>query len=458
MSTTTENLSSEELPRRLGLLPATALNMIDMVGIGPFVVLPLVIQIMNGPYFIWAWVLGAVVSLIDAMVWAELGAAYPMAGGSYSFLKIAYGENRWGKLFSFLLVWQTLIQAPLVVASGSIGFAQYASYLVPLEGWTLKAVSGGAVILVVLLLYRRVDSIGRIGMVLWGCVLATVGWIIWGGLSSGHYSFSLPIPEDGSFFSSVAGAGLGAASVKTIYCYLGYYNVCHLGGEIKNPSRIIPLSMFLSVFGIAALYLLMNTSVVSVIPWQEAQNSTFIVSTFIERLYGANAARVATFMVLIVAFSSLFAVLLGYSRVPYAAAADGQFFSIFAKLHPTRQFPYVSLLFLGGVAFVFSLLFKLSDVITAILAMRILVQFIGQAVGLLILHSRKKTSFPFRMPLYPLPVLLAIAVWAFIFISTGISFMLSGLTVIGLGIIAFLISTRIRKQWPFAKAETSQQT
>ncbi|WP_407084073.1 APC family permease [Tellurirhabdus bombi] len=439
-------------------MPATALNMIDMVGIGPFVVLPLVIQIMNGPYFIWAWVLGAVVSLIDAMVWAELGAAYPMAGGSYSFLKIAYGENRWGKLFSFLLVWQTLIQAPLVVASGSIGFAQYASYLVPLEGWTLKAVSGGAVILVVLLLYRRVDSIGRIGMVLWGCVLATVGWIIWGGLSSGHYSFSLPIPEDGSFFSSVAGAGLGAASVKTIYCYLGYYNVCHLGGEIKNPSRIIPLSMFLSVFGIAALYLLMNTSVVSVIPWQEAQNSTFIVSTFIERLYGANAARVATFMVLIVAFSSLFAVLLGYSRVPYAAAADGQFFSIFAKLHPTRQFPYVSLLFLGGVAFVFSLLFKLSDVITAILAMRILVQFIGQAVGLLILHSRKKTSFPFRMPLYPLPVLLAIAVWAFIFISTGISFMLSGLTVIGLGIIAFLISTRIRKQWPFAKAETSQQT
>ncbi|WP_345269238.1 APC family permease [Nibrella viscosa] len=440
----------QTLPRRLSLLQGTALNMIDMVGIGPFVVLPLVIQTIGGPQFIYAWVLGALISFIDAFIWAELGAAFPKAGGSYNFLKIAYGEQRWGKLLSFLFVWQTLIQAPLVVASGAIGFAQYASYLFPLDDWQRRLVSGSVVVLIVLLLYRRIETIGRISLLLWACVLTTMGWIIIGGLSNATQPVLQVVQAAGPLTTGLFGAGLGAASVKTIYCYLGYYNVCHLGSEIRNPQRNIPISMFISIVGIAALYLLMNISVVSVIPWQEAQQSTFIVSTFVERLYGPEAAQMATWLVLVVAFSSLFAVLLGYSRVPYAAAADGQFFAIFARLHPTRHFPHLSLLFLGLLAFVFSLLFRLADVITAILAMRIVIQFIGQAVGLLILHrNRPRTDFPFRMPLYPLPVLLAIVIWAFIFVSTGWSFMLSGLTVIALGVVTFLLSARVKRQWPF---------
>ncbi len=421
--------------------------MIDMVGIGPFVVLALVIKSLGGPYFLWAWVLGAVVSLIDAFVWAELGAAFPQAGGSYNFLKISYGEPRWGRLLSFLYVWQTLIQAPLVMASGAIGFAQYASYLMPLEEWQRKAVSGGVVLLIIALLYRRIDSVGKIGLIMWGAVLLTLGWIIVGGLTNAR----IPLSETFSSVSTLSGGllavGLGQASVKTIYCYLGYYNVCHLGGEIQRPTRNIPASMFISIVGIAVLYLLMNISVISVVPWQQAQNSPFIVSTFVETLYGPGAARFATVLVLLVAFSSLFAVLLGYSRVPYAAAVDGQFFKIFARLHPTRQFPYVSLLFLGGLGFVFSLLFRLGDVITAILAMRILVQFVGQAIGLLWLH-RTKTDFPFRMPFYPVPVVAAISVWLAVFFSTGWPFMLSGLVVIGLGIGAFLISAGVRRRWP----------
>ncbi|MDB5239710.1 MAG: amino acid permease, partial [Spirosoma sp.] len=433
---------SVELPRRLNLLQGTALNMIDMVGIGPFVVLPLVIKTLGGPQFLWAWVLGAVISLIDAFVWAELGAAFPQAGGSYNFLKISYGEKRWGRLLSFLYVWQTLIQAPLVMASGAIGFAQYASYLMPLDDWQRRAVSGGVVLLIIALLYRKIDSIGLIGLVMWGAVLLTLGWIIVGGLTNARIplsqTLSAMIPTAGLVSGGLLAAGLGQASVKTIYCYLGYYNVCHLGGEIQRPTRNIPASMFISIVGIAILYLLMNLSVVSVVPWQQAQTSEFIVSTFVETLYGPGAAKLATLLVLVVAFSSLFAVLLGYSRVPYAAAVDGQFFKIFARLHPTKQFPYVSLLFLGGLGFVFSLLFRLGDVITAILAMRIVVQFVGQAVGLLLLHRRRaSTDFPFRMPLFPLPVLLAIGVWLFVFFSTGLGFMLSGLTVISLGIIAF---------------------
>lgn len=463
LPSSSETTPTDALPRRLSLLQGTALNMIDMVGIGPFVVLPIVMKSVGGPHFLLAWALGAVVSLIDASVWAELGAAYPQAGGSYNFLKIAFGERRWGRLLSFLYVWQTLIQAPLVVASGAIGFAQYASYLFPLDDLTRRCLSGGVVLLVIALLYRRIDGIGRISVLLWVCVLGTMGWLIVGGLWNGKQPVGTLLSDAWSAAGEVSplvlATAIGSASVKTIYCYLGYYNIAHLGGEIRNPERNIPLSMFLSVVGIAVLYSLLNLSVASAVPFQQAANSPFIVSTMVETLYGPGAARLATLMILLVAFSSLFAVLLGYSRVPYAAAADGQFLSIFAKLHPTRQFPYISLLFLGGLAFVFSLLFKLSSVITAILAMRVVVQFIGQAVGLMLLHRRARLAsatdgqpairFPFRMPLYPLPALLAIGIWSFIFYSTGVNYMISGMVVTLLGTLVYLITARVRKVWPF---------
>ncbi len=263
-----------------------------------------------------------------------------------------------------------------------------------------------------------------------------VAWLPAGGLSA------LP--------GALLAAGMGQATVKTIYSYLGYYNVCHLGGEIEEPQRVIPRSIFLSILGIMALYLLLNWSVGSVIPWQEARHSEFIVSTFVERLYGATAAKAATALVLWVAFASLFAVLLGYSRIPYAAAADGEFLPVFGRTHPTKHFPHVSLLLLGGVGFVFSLLFRLGEVISAILAMRILVQFVGQAVGLVLLRRRRGTQgLPFRMPLFPVPVVLAVAVWLWVFWSTGPRFMLSGLAVIGAGVGAFLLWSRRLGRWPF---------
>lgn len=438
-----------KLERRLGLFQSTVINMIDMVGIGPFVVLSIVIQLMGGPWFLYAWLAGAILSIIDAMIWSELGAAFPLAGGSFNFLRASYGEKSWGKLFSFLYVWQTMLQAPLVVASGAIGFAHYFGYLVPLNDITSRIVSGSIVILLTLLLYRKIETIGKISILLWSGVIFTMLWIIYGGISNGHFTEPLKHINDGFKLNAAFAAALGAASVKTIYSYLGYYNVCHLGGEIKNPSRNIPLSMILSVLGIAALYISMNMSVVSVIPWHEAAKSEFVVSTYFETLYGHNAAIVATVLILWVAFASLFAVMLGYSRVPYAAAKEGEFFEVFAKVHPTRHFPHVALLGLGITAFAFSLLFKLSQVITAILAMRIVIQFIGQAVGLIILRKKKQTILPFKMPLYPIPVILGILIWGFIFISTGKEFMLSGAIVIISGVIVYLIKSKRSQQWPF---------
>ncbi|MEO6540087.1 MAG: APC family permease [Ferruginibacter sp.] len=450
-------MTAPKLQRSLGLFQSTVVNMIDMVGIGPFVTLPIVMGLM-GSMFLYAWIAGAVLSLVDAMIWSELGAAYPLAGGSYNFLKEAYGKNGIGRMMSFLYVWQTVIQAPLVAASAAIGFSQYLGYLVQLEPLQQKLVSAAVIVVVTILLYRKIDSIGKIAVMLWTGVILTIGWIIVGGIA--HGNFLQPLKDINADFSwgQLASFAFGQACIKSIYSYLGYYNVCHLGAEIKDPGRNIPRSMFISVIGIAVLYIAMNMSVSSVISWQEvklwqdAGINNFVVSTFIERLYGHSAANIITVMILWVALASLFAVMLGYSRVPYAAAIDGVFFKVFGKLHPTRNFPYVSLLAIAALGFIFSLLFRMSDVISGILAMRIIVQFIGQAVGVVILRKRNgKAHLPYKMPLYPLPVILAIAMWLFVFYSTGFEVIRSFLIVFGTGIVVYFIYARLQHEWPFQK-------
>jgi len=442
-------MNVQNLTRRISLLQGTAINMTDMVGIGPFVVLSIVAQTMNGPWFLYAWIAGALLSFMDAMVWSQLGSTYPLAGGSYNFLKEGYGP-KWGKLMSFLFVWQTMIQAPLVIASAAIGFAQYAGYLFPINTLTGKGISGTVVLLIVWMLYRKIETIGKISVLLWMGVLITMAWIIGGGLWHGNFMQPILHINDGLQLNHAFAAAIGFASVKTVYSYLGYYNVCHLGGEIINPEKNIPKSMFISIGAIAVLYLMMNISVASVLPLHQIQQSKFVVSEFIQVLGGPGAAKIATLLILWVAFSSVFSATLGYSRIPYAAAADGAFFKVFAKLHPTKHFPYISLLVLGALAFVFSLLFRLKDVIDAIIAMRILIQFIGQAVGLLLLVKQKgKAHFAWKMPLYPLPALLAIAMWLYIFFSTGPKMIMGGLTVIALGVIAYMIKAKKAEEWPF---------
>ncbi len=442
-------MTTDHPQKKLSLLQATAINMTDMVGIGPFVVLSSVATIMNGPYFLYAWLAGAFLSFVDATIWSELGAAYPMAGGSYNFLKAGFGV-KWGKLMSFLFVWQTMIQAPLVLTSASLGFAKYFSFLTPLNTIESKMVSGGLIILIIFLLYRKIETIGKITVALWVGVLLTVFIVIAGGIWHGNFAQPLQNINTGLTVNSFFAAALGSASVQTVYSYLGYYNVCHLGGDIKNPQRNIPRSMFISIAGIAVLYLLMNISVASVLPFDVVKGSAFVVSDFIKVLAGSTAATIVTVLILWVAFASIFSATLGYSRIPYAAAKDGAFFPMFAKLHPTKNFPYVSLLVLGSIAFVFSLIFSnLKDVIQAILAMRILVQFISQAVGLVLLSKRKgRAFFPWKMPLYPLPVILAIIIWFCIFLSTKEKIWY-GIGVALLGVIAFLIKSNLQKQWPF---------
>ena len=324
------------LRRELSFLQATAINMIDMVGIGPFVTTALVAATMgSAPLALLAWCVGMSLALVDASVWSELGAKMPQAGGSYAFLRETYGRETWGRLMAFLFVWQTSFQAPLVVTSGALGFATYIAFLTgPLNPFTAKLIGVLLIVLLVALLYRRVGDVGRISLILWTCVIAALLWIIGTGIAFGSIDqiMSGDVVQ-GAIGNDAIWAALGIATIPTIYSYLGYYNVCHLGAEVRDPERVIPRSMFISIIGIGVLYLAMQAAIYAILPVAEVAASPFVVSTLINTVHGPVAAQFATGLVLIVAIASLFSVILGYTRIPYAAAKDGLFFSVFGREH-----------------------------------------------------------------------------------------------------------------------------
>jgi fructoselysine transporter len=432
-----------KLERALSLTQATAINMIDMVGIGPFVTIPFIVGLLQGPMCLLAWLLGALLAYMDGMVWSELGAKWPEAGGSYVFLQKLFGKS--GKLMAFLFIWQTVIQAPLVVASGAIGFSQYLTFLIPLGDYEKKAVSGALVILLVMLLYRNIKSIGKISVALWIITGGTILWIIFSGLGHFKAAQAFDFNFNSSGLNSLFFVALGQASLKAVYSYLGYYNVCHLGAEIKHPEKNIPRSIFISITGIALLYLGMQTILLGVLPWKEIASSEFVVSTYFERIYNHTVGQVATLLVLCIALASLFSVILGYSRIPYAAAKNGDFFPVFAKVHPKHHFPHVSLLTLGAIAFVFSLLFKMKEVITAIITMRILIQFVSQAVGIIAWHIKKRNeTMPYKMPLFPLPAIISICIWFFILFSSDWLYIGFAIGIILIGFILYKIKSSIK--------------
>jgi len=433
------NNTSNSLQRRLGLTEAVSLNMIDMVGIGPFVTLPLIMQLMPGKNSLLAWLLGALLALLDSFVWSELGAAYPEAGGSYQFLKIIFGK-KYGKLFSFLYTWQTAIQAPLVVASGAIGFSQYFQYLIPLpEWWQQKLVCILLITVLYFLLNRNIVTTGKISKALWIGVLAVLAIVISSGLF--HFDSKILQAQDPIHFNWVnigAWMILGQASTKAIYCYLGYYNVCHLGSEIQSPEKNIPRSMIVSVLAIAGLYLLLQWVVIGNLDSATAAKSEFVFSTLMQIWFGQAIARWFTILILWVALSSLFAVMLGYSRVLYAAAADGNFISAFATIDEEKKIPKLSLLWLAVIGGAFSLLFKLKHVISAIVVVRILTQFISQSAGLIWLQKNgTRRLFPYKMPLFPIPIILSLVIWLFVFFSSKLEYILGAFGVIILGVVIY---------------------
>ncbi|HEY6118524.1 MAG TPA: APC family permease [Pyrinomonadaceae bacterium] len=462
MTTPKQTNNSESPPhllRRFGLLEATALNMTNMIGIGPFITIPLLLTTLGGPQAMVGWLAALVITISDGMIWSELGAALPGAGGTYIYLREGYGRETLGRLMGFLFIWQFILSGPLEIASGYIGFTQYLGYI-----WTGISSTQSAVVIIFLgllniaLLYRKITFIGKLTVSLWiGTILTTLAVIVTGAFHfSSRLAFDFP---PGAFNFSIGFLfGLGAATRIAIFDYLGYYDICYIGEEVRDPGRIIPRSIITSVIAVALIYIAINFSIIGVVPWRELvpadqhPQSAFVVSIFMEKIYGTGIATWFTAMVLWTAFGSVFALLLGYSRVPYAAAVDGYFFKVFGRLHPKKNFPYISLLVLGVISIICSF-FSLGMVIDALITTRILIQFIGQILAVVLLRRNEPDlPRPYRIWLYPLPNLIALGGWVFVFATTAWPIIVFGLGSLVLGVAGFAIWSWYTKQWPFVPA------
>ena len=434
-----------ELNRGLGLFQATGLNIANMVGIGPFITIPAFIAAMSGPQAMIAWVLAAILVLCDGLVWSELGAALPGSGGTYHFLKQIYSKYRWGRILPFLFIWQFMVSGAMEMASGYIGALSYLEYAMPGLVERFGTIPGGtrwilvlAVVLITILLCRRIESIGWIAILMTCGTLLTVALVILSGCWYMDWS-KLDFPENAFRLDSQFASGLGAAMLIAIYDYLGYYNVCHLGDEVREPSKTIPRAVMGSVILIALIYMTMNLCIIGVVPWRQAMESKNIAADFMETLYGRPWAVAFTWLILWTAAACMFSITLGYSRIPFAAARQGDFYGVFGKLHPEGRYPWVSLLALGVLTSLFCFL-DLTTVISAAVCVRIVVQFLGQIVALHIVRTtRPDIHLPFRMWFYPIPSLIAAVGWVFVLATADRFALLLSLGVVlsGLGVYSY---------------------
>lgn len=438
-----------KLHRKLGFLNATSINMSNMIGIGPFITVPLILATMGGPQSLISWFVGAILAIADGLVISELGAALPGSGGTYSFLKGSYGPEGWGRLMAWLFAWEFLFFGPLEIASGTIGMTQYTSFLwkgLARHPWEMKLMAASIALLVVITLYRKINDVAKLMLVLWIAALVTTGWVIITGLAKMNLHMAFSFPAGAFTVNASFLIGLGSGTIIVIYNYLGYYQVCYLGDEVKQPEKTVPRAVIVSILAVTAIDFLLSFSFISVVPWKDMIRSgspanLAVASVFIQKIYGHWAAVLLTVLILLTAFGSVYALMLGYSRIPYAAARDRLFFPWFNKLHPKGEFPNRSLLLVGALSIIASL-FNLAEVIVALMVARILVQFVSHTIGLFVYRKDHAASMPFKMWLYPLPAIVALVGWIFVFASPafqpgGWKFMLYASVTIAIGLIIY---------------------
>src|SRR5919202_1470290 len=449
--------ADEGFERSLGLRTAVAINMTQMCGIGPFVTIPLMIATLGGPQAVFGWILGALLALADGLVWAELGAAMPGAGGTYLYLREAF-QYRTGRLMPFLFVWTAMFTIPLIMSTGVIGLVQYLGYLISGMSWVeIHAISLAIVAIVIFALYRRVSDAGAISTVLWVVALLSLLIVIVASLTHFPSSLAFTYPHKAFAFGGPFWAGLGSGLLIGIYDYLGYNTTAYMGAELKDPGRVLPRSIIYSVLGIMVVYLAMNIGVLGVVPWQEAAKSQSVASLVLQRTWGKAAADVTTILILVTAFGSIFAGLLGGSRVPYNAARDGLFFRPYARLHPRHRFPHVALLVMCLITAVGSF-FSLSTVIQVLLAVFVIVQAVAQVVALTVLRRRQPDlPWPYRQWLYPVPSVLALVGWCYVYKSSGHTPIVFSLVILAAGVVAFLAWARAEREWPFGPRHVEEE-
>ena len=451
------------LERKIGPLQATAINMTQMCGIGPFVTIPFMVATMGGPQAMFGWVIGAIVALADGLIWAELGAAMPGAGGTYLYLREAF-QYRTGRLMPFLFVWSAVLFIPLIMSTGIIGLVQYLGYLIPGvtddSGTTAlgKIIGVGITLVIVAALFRRIGQIGKLTTVLFVVMLIAVLTTVVAAFThfSGAQAFAF---TPGAFSSTGTGTfwgGLGAGLIIAIYDYLGYNTSAYLGGEVRSPGRTLPRSILFSIVGIMSLYFLLQVGVLGSIPLEELKSATSVASSVLEQAWGTTTAKIVTVFIVVAAIGSVFAGLLGGSRVPFEAARDKVFLPVFAKLHPKLNLPTAGVLTMGAITIIGSL-FTLTDVINAAVATLVIIQSLAQAAAIVTLRRRQPNlKRPYRQWLYPVPTIVALVGWVYIYVSaTWLSIGLS-LGWIAVGAIAYLVYAKTERTWPFGPKEIKE--
>ena len=428
--------------------------MTQMCGIGPFITIPLMVAAMGGPQAVIGWIAGAVLAVADGMVWAELGAAMPGSGGSYVYLREAF-QYRTGKLMPFLFIWTVLLAAPLTMSTGIIGMVEYLQFFFPdMSARSAHLIGVASTGLVVFLLYRRIESIRAITIALWIIMLVSVIGVSAAGLTDFHADLAFAIPPDA--FGSHFFVGLGAGLVIGIYDYLGYFTTAYMGDELRDPGRTMPASIIISVIAMMIIYLVLNISVLGVVPWHDIATSKSVASLVVDHSWGHVAAGIMTILIVVTAFASVFAGLLGGSRVPYHAAHEKVFLSVFGRLHPRHGFPHVALLAMGVVTAI-GTFFDLQEVINMLLAATIIVQSIAQILALVVLRKRQPgLERPYRQWLYPVPCIVALLGWIYVYVSAStLSLVLSGAWMVA-GLVIFVVWARLNRVWPFAPVEVRE--
>jgi len=455
--------------RKFGLLHAISLNTLMMFGTGPFITIPFCIASSDpaGPQALIGYAVAGLACVCDSFIWAELGALYPLSGGSYIYAQKCLG-NKWGRYVSFLFLWQLLATGPMEIASGFIAIAQYIAYVT--QNYTYEhhsLIAFAFCITCIFHLYRDMSDVGTTAVILWVGMCGAIIFTVVAGFSHANTEY-LAIPNIPD--KTVLIWSLGNAARFGIYDFTGYYDVNFIGKEVKDPTRTIPLAGIWTCCIVCIVYFLTYLAVMVYLPWDPAVGgyvglvegdgnaAAYIMSTFCENMFGRNFATFFTFVVIYCIYGSCFSLMLGFAQIPYAASKAGMFLDVFGHEHATKGFADYSLLFMGSCTCIFCFV-DLAIVIEGMMTTTIITMFLSNSLSL-VYHrwTQPECERPYKMPFYPWPVVVQVLMFSFIFLTSdnwiftgGNPLLELGLLFLFIGSLVFLIQSKKLGEWPFDK-------
>ena len=309
---------------------------------------------------------------------------------------------------------------------------------------------------ILFLLYRRITILSKLTLTFWIGVLGVLAWILIAGFMNFDHNVAFSFTGPAATRPDNFARGLGEAMRLAMYSYLGYYSICYIGDEVRDPGKTIPRSILLSSILVCVLFAGVHLAFVGTVPWQEiakAPDGYSLPADFMRRIYHNEwAVKLVSILLIWSCLGSFFAGALGYSRIPYGAARYGHFFRIFGAVHPHHAIPHISLLLVGALSLFWSF-FTLDMVINALITTRIIEQFICQIIGVVLLRRRDPGRFrPYKMWLYPLPCGLALAGWLFMYVTAKPIYIWLGLGTMLAGGVVFLIWSWRMDGWPWRNA------